>query len=146
PSQTGARNGTLTVNDSASGSPHTVPLSGTGTTTPTCSAPTSPGVVVCTPANGATVTSPVNFVAKATPASGQTISAMYVYLDDVVVYKAQSTNSVNTNVTAAPGSHVIRTQVWDSSGALYKAGSSITVTSGPALAAVTLTPGTLTFS
>ena len=43
---------------------------------------------MCSPANGATVTSPVNFVAQATPASGQTISAMYVYLDDVVVYKA----------------------------------------------------------
>jgi hypothetical protein len=53
---------------------------------------------------------------------------MYVYLDDVVVFKqVSSSNSVNTNVTAAAGTHLIRTQVWDDSGALYKAGSTITV-------------------
>jgi hypothetical protein len=63
----------------------------------------------------------------ATPANGETISAMYVYLDDVIVFKALNTNSVNTNVPASVGTHVIRTQVWDTSGALYKAGSTITV-------------------
>jgi hypothetical protein len=53
---------------------------------------------------------------------------MYVYLDDVAVYKqVSSSNTLNVNVTVASGSHVIRTQVWDDSGALYMAGSTITV-------------------
>src|SRR5205085_11254256 len=80
PTQVGARSGAITITDSAAGSPHTVALSGTGASS-ACSPPQSPGVVVCAPANGATVTSPVNFVAAATPASGVAISAMYVYVD-----------------------------------------------------------------
>src|SRR5205085_3482276 len=146
PTQTGTRTGSVTITDSAAGSPHTASLSGAGTTTPPCSAPSSPGVVVCSPANGATVTSPVNFVAKATPASGVAISAMYVYVDDVVVYKqSSSANTVNINVTIATGTHVIRTQVWDDSGALYKAGSTINVVTSTT-PTVTLNPSSLTFA
>jgi len=86
----------------------------------------TPGAIVCEPTNGATVSSPVHFVAKAFPSSGRTISAIWVYVDNVNVYRTTD-STVDTNLTVAAGTHNIRIQAWDTSGALFKAGVDVTV-------------------
>jgi Abnormal spindle-like microcephaly-assoc'd, ASPM-SPD-2-Hydin/Beta-propeller repeat len=61
PTATGPRSGTLTVTDNASGSPHTVPLTGTGSTAPDFTLSISPNTLtVAQGAVGAPVTISVN--------------------------------------------------------------------------------------
>jgi len=61
PTATGPRSGTLTVTDNASGSPHTVPLTGTGSTAPGFTLSISPNTLtVAQGAVGAAVTISVN--------------------------------------------------------------------------------------
>ena len=69
----------------------------------TCTPPTSPGVHVCSPANGSTVTSPVNVQAAATVAG--TISRMEVWVDGVKKYSIYNTNTLQTSLSLAVGKH-----------------------------------------
>jgi PKD repeat protein len=73
------------------------------------------GVVISSPAPGATSASPVHIVATA--ASGNGIAAMSTYIDDVKVYKTY-TASTDTSVAVAPGSHRLVINAWDSNGVL----------------------------
>ena len=68
-----------------------------------CAAPASPGVHVCAPATGQTVTSPVNFVAAGTGASGA-VNHLELWVDG---HKLGNYNgsTLNASVALANGSH-----------------------------------------
>jgi len=85
-----------------------------------------PGAVtISSPANGATVTSPVRVVASAS--SSNTITSMQIYVDNVSVY-GNSSNKIDTQLTMAAGNHTVVVQAWDSTSAVFKAQVGITVT------------------
>jgi hypothetical protein len=84
------------------------------------------GVTVSSPTAGSTLGSPVHFVASAT--STNPITAMRIYVDNVSVYLV-SASSLDTSIAIATGSHSVVVQAWDSTGAVFKAPLSITVSS-----------------
>ncbi len=92
-----------------------------------CSPP-DPGAVICTPTDGATVNSPLHFVAAA--ASPKGIASIWTYVDDVAVNKVTQANQVDESLTLSAGTHVVRIQAWDNSGAIFKAGVTVQVGSG----------------
>ena len=87
----------------------------------------APGAIICTPANGQAVSSPVHLSAKAQPNSGYIIDAIRVYLDNILVSQSSRMSSIDTNVTVPSGAHNLRIQAWDTSGALFMSGVNITV-------------------
>jgi hypothetical protein len=87
----------------------------------------APGAIICTPANGQTVSSPAHLSAKAQPNSGYVIEAIWVYLDNILVSQSSRMSSIDTNVTVPSGAHNLRIQAWDTSGALFMSGVNITV-------------------
>ncbi len=88
---------------------------------------TNPSVTICTPTNGATVTSPVNVVAGTT--DSHTVTKMTIYLDGVAAYTVQA-NQLNTNLTiSSTGSHRLAVQAWDNAGQVFKSVIYVNVTS-----------------
>jgi phospholipase C len=83
-------------------------------------------VTVCTPANGATVTSPFEVSAAATDSA--TVAAMQIYLDGVKIFSVAA-SSFDTTVTASVGTHRLTVKAWDSAGSFSQV-LSITVSSG----------------
>ena len=69
----------------------------------TCSAPSTYGVHVCSPASGATVHSPV--LAQATASISGTLARMEVWVDGVKKYSENTSTSLSTSISLAPGSH-----------------------------------------
>ncbi len=67
-----------------------------------CSAPASPGVNLCTPASGSTVSSPVQVTANSTVTG--TIAQMQLWVDGVKKY-AVAGAVLNTSISLATGSH-----------------------------------------
>jgi hypothetical protein len=99
-------------------------------------------VTVSSPSNGATVGSPVNFVASATGGSFP-VTAMRIYVDNVSDYLTNS-SSLNTSLALAGGGHYVVVQAWNSAGQVFKNALNITVGSSPSpsAGAVTVTsPG-----
>ncbi len=141
PTATGTRTGTLTISDSPdSASPHSIALSGTGGTSAFCTPSTvSPSVTICTPTNGATVSSPFPVTAVTTD-TAHPVTAMTIYLDNIAVYTIQAAQ-LSTTLSASGGSHNLTINAWDSSGAVFKGTSLITVTAQP----LSATPTTLAF-
>jgi hypothetical protein len=85
----------------------------------------NPGVVIQQPTNDEDTNSPFT-VAADVEDNTQQITAMKVYLDNVVV--ATSTGpTIRANVTAAAGTHLLSVQAWDTSGALYKTDQTVNV-------------------
>jgi hypothetical protein len=82
------------------------------------------GVTLQTPANGASVSSPVHVQGSASAANP--ITAMRVYVDNVSVYQVSAAN-VNIYYSFSPGTHYLVLQAWDSTGAVYKTSATITV-------------------
>lgn len=99
-------------------------------TTVTVNAPT---VIISSPADGATVSSPVHVVA--TCFSGYTVTAMQIYLDFKLVYQIKSAN-LDTLVTMGAGTHNLIVKGWDSSGHSFMTPLSITVANQPPTAAL----------
>lgn len=95
------------------------------------------GVSVSSPAAGSTSGSPVHFVASAT--STHPITAMRVYVDGVSAYLV-SASSLNKYVTMSAGRHSVVVQAWDSSGAVFKAPLSLTVSGSTPAPTPTPTP------
>ena len=77
---------------------------------------TKPSVTISTPSNNATLGSPVNLQASATPSSGQTITGWWVYVDSKATYNGGANKSINTNLKMSAGTHNVLVRVWDSSG------------------------------
>ena len=68
-----------------------------------CTAPSSPGVHVCSPVNGTTVTSPVAVRAAATITG--TLARMEVWVDGVKKYTETSSKTLSTSISLAAGTH-----------------------------------------
>jgi hypothetical protein len=84
-------------------------------------------ITIYSPDNGASVTSPVNFVASATTGlRNRRITAMRIYVDNVSAYTVYAA-SLNTNLTMSLGGHYVVVQAWDNTGAVYKNAINITV-------------------
>lgn len=75
------------------------------------------GVGVSAPANGATVGSPVHFVASA--ASGAPITGMRIYVDGQSVF-ATGAARLDTYIGMSSGKHLAVVQAWDATGAVMK--------------------------
>ncbi len=98
------------------------------------------GVLISSPADGATVLSPINVIASATPSSGRSITSMKVYLDGTSVYRVDG-GTLNASISAATGTHKLTLSAWDSAGTVYKSSVSVTVSS-----AASSTSGQVTIS
>jgi phospholipase C len=73
-------------------------------------------VTVSSPKSGASVTSPVSFVATATASTCSTgVSAMGIYVSNSLVYKVNGA-SLNTQLSFSPGSYQAVVQEWDNCG------------------------------
>ncbi len=81
---------------------------------------------VSNPTDSATVTSPMNVVASATP--NNPIFFMRVYVDNLAVYYT-FTNSINTQIFAAPGQHTLEVMAEDNQGYISATILNITVSS-----------------
>ena len=88
-----------------------------GDQTLTLTIATKPVVTVSTPDNGASVISPINIQASATPTGGRSISGWYVYLDGVAAYHVSGVSSIHANINASSGPHTVLVRAWDTSGA-----------------------------
>jgi hypothetical protein len=84
------------------------------------------GVAITSPAAGATVASPVQFVASASAPSGRVIDSMRIYVDSATAYTVYAP-SLNTALALPAGVHNINMQAWDNTGAVYIKTMSITV-------------------
>lgn len=100
-----------------------------GGTTGGCTAPSSPGVHVCSPANGSTDTSPVDFIASGTGASGS-VNHLELWIDGNKIGNYDG-STMNANVTVAAGSHTAQVVEVDSKGNYVKSSPvTFTVSSG----------------
>ncbi len=87
-------------------------------------------ITICTPNDGATVTSPVNIVAGATDKTSK-VTAMKIYVDNMSAYQANAAE-LNATISMTQGSHSVTVQAWDAAGAIFKKTITITVgTSSP---------------
>jgi hypothetical protein len=82
-------------------------------------------VTVSTPANGATVSSPVSMAASAT--SAHTITGWHIYVDGADRYSAGQVTSISTSLTMSSGTHTVIVRAWDSTGAFRDRTLTITV-------------------
>ncbi len=106
---------------------------------------TDPSVTICSPANNATVTSPVNLVAGTH--SSKAVSAIWVYLDtnSTPSAKFSGVSSINTNITVPLGTHKIIVKAWNSAGTLFEASVVVNVVSGTSGPVASVSPTSLTF-
>lgn len=75
------------------------------------------GLTLASPLAGSVNPGSVHVVASAV--SGNPITAIWIYVDNVVQYRTNSA-SVDTYLTLSGGSHFMSAQAWDSSGALFR--------------------------
>jgi hypothetical protein len=93
----------------------------------TCSAPRSPGVDLCSPSNGSTVSSPVQVIANSTVTG--TISATQLWVDGVKKYTTAST-VLNTAISVAAGSHRFAVIALNKSGQKWQSAVNATISNG----------------
>lgn len=72
-------------------------------------------VSVSSPANNATVSSPVTINASASSTS--TITGWHIYVDSQNVYGAGQVNAISASISMSIGSHQVVVRAWDSTGA-----------------------------
>jgi hypothetical protein len=90
----------------------------------TCSGPGGTGINICTPADGATVSSPVQITAAASHT--QTITHMQLYVDGVKTYETTG-SSLNTSLAVASGRRRITVQARDLNGFYFNKAIYVTV-------------------
>lgn len=94
-----------------------------------CAAPSSPGVDVCSPKNGSTDASPVDFIASGTGASGS-VNHLELWIDGKKIGNYDG-STMNASVTVAAGSHTAQVVEVDSKGNYVKSSPvTFTVSSG----------------
>jgi len=96
------------------------------TVTNSCSAPSSAGVRICSPASGSTVSSPVTFSAAAAPSSGTSVTAMRLYVDNVAKYTVNG-NKLYMSVALSAGTHSVVVVGYEANGSALKTTEDITV-------------------
>src|SRR5206468_2552190 len=94
---------------------------------PDCSGGTTNSVVICAPAKGATVTSPVDVEAFVN--SSSTVTGTKVYIDSVAKFTGTAAK-ISASIPLATGTHAITVKGWTSAGTVLQASSSFTVGSG----------------
>jgi phospholipase C len=93
-------------------------------------APAFANVVITSPTNGQTVSSPVQYVATSTTTTcSKGVAAMGIYVDNVLKYTVQGT-SLNTTLALSSGSYQTVVEEWDYCGGASYTKISITVSSG----------------
>ncbi|HYE26027.1 MAG TPA: PQQ-dependent sugar dehydrogenase [Clostridia bacterium] len=100
---------------------------GSGTGGTCTKSATDPSITVCSPANGATVASPVRFVALTTNSAG--VTGMKIYVDGVSVFSTTAA-SIDTSLTLAAGTRRIVTKSWDKAGRVISDSRTVTVSGG----------------
>jgi hypothetical protein len=90
-----------------------------------CSAPTTPGVNICQPASGATVSSPVAIQA-ASNVTG-TFQRMEVWIDGVKKYSETTSTSLNTTLTLSAGTHRFAILAFNTAGTKWEQAFNATV-------------------
>ncbi|HWR35801.1 MAG TPA: alkaline phosphatase family protein [Clostridia bacterium] len=105
-------------------------VSSGGSSAPCTLSAVNPSLTICTPANNATVTSPVHVVAGTTDSNSVTL--MKIYLDGTAVYSTAA-STLDTNVSMSSGTHRLAVQAWDSAGQVFKSVVYVTVGSTPPL-------------
>src|SRR5437868_224957 len=88
---------------------------------------TNPSFTICTPTNGATVTSPVHVVAGTT--SSSTVTATKIYPAGVTVYSGAG-SSISTQMNASTGTHKLTLKSWNKASQVFRQSQSFTVSSG----------------
>src|SRR5882762_3804803 len=89
---------------------------------------TTPVVTITSPGSGASVGSPVNYVASASsPSCSKGISALRIYTATGVNAYTINSNRLNTNINLPVGSYNTTVQAWDNCGGVGKATVNITV-------------------
>ena len=92
-------------------------------------APAFATVTVTSPKSGATVTSPVSFVAtSATTTCSKGVASMGIYVNNKLTYVVDATK-MNTTLTLAPGSYSTTVEEWDKCGGATYTKIPITVSS-----------------
>jgi hypothetical protein len=92
-------------------------------------------VTICSPVDGSTVGSPVHVVASA--ASNYTVTAMQIYLDNVLYSTSNNVSSIDAYVPMAGGAHYLVVKAWTSIGTNFINAATVTVSSAScALSAV----------
>jgi hypothetical protein len=97
-----------------------------GSTSTSTSTSSGSGVYISSPSNGATTSSPVHFVASATPSGSYPIASMKMYVDGNDGYLTYS-NKMDTYVNMGTGSHSIVIKAWDTGGHVYSSSETINV-------------------
>jgi phospholipase C len=116
-----------------------------GTTTggaPCTLSSVSPSVTICTPAAGATVSSPFRIYAGTT--SSKKVTGMWAYLDNKGVTSSQ-TNFLDAQVSATAGSHTLRVRAWDYTGAHFDKVITFSVGGSTATSPLTFSTSSLAF-
>lgn len=98
----------------------------------------SPSVTICTPINGATVTSPVTVTALTRDTNAVRFVQAYV---DGVAQVTQTGASLDAQIPISPGTHRITVQAKDNTGAIFKQTINITVGAPPPPPPPQCTPG-----
>lgn len=93
-------------------------------TSASCSVPTSPGVHICSPVSGSTVTSPVQ-ISAAGKVSG-TLASMQVWIDGVKKYSIAA-STITTTLSVAAGTHRFAVLAVNTSGQTVESVSNATV-------------------
>lgn len=91
-----------------------------------CSAPATAGVRICTPTAGSTVSSPVSVVAASSPASGTSITAVRLYVDNGAKSTA-SGSRLSASVSMAAGPHHLTVVAYEANGHALTSSEMITV-------------------
>jgi hypothetical protein len=93
-----------------------------------CAAPASPGVNICTPANGAYVGSPTQVTAAANIVG--TLARMEVWVDYTKLYTETTSTSLNTSLSLAAGFHRFDVFAVNTAGTKYQTTTYATIGDG----------------
>ncbi len=101
-----------------------------------CVVPAFATVTVSSPANGAQVTSPVNYVASSSSTCAKGVASMGIYINNKLTYVTYTT-TLNTSLPFSPGSYNTVVEEWDNCGGATYTPIAITVVAGQAGVTVT---------
>jgi hypothetical protein len=87
-------------------------------------------VSVSSPSNGATVPSPVHFVASATSTCSKGVASMGIYTAPHVLAYVHNGNTLNTDLSLSPGTYDTVVEEWDYCGGATTTAIKITVSGG----------------
>jgi hypothetical protein len=96
-----------------------------------CAIPAFAGVNITSPGNGATVSSPVHFVATANSTCSKGVAAMGIYTAPYVLAYKVGGSSLNTSVAMSSGTNYPVVQEWDNCGSSSRVQLKVTVDPPP---------------